>query len=128
VRADRLDIVETLLALGIEVGIVTKDALIDVEAYQVTDIVPAKLDYLAPERIEVAAKALQTAVQKGDFYVACAQPAAHLVPCLLEPQSEFGLIRYWKFKLVPESGGVFPIFRFAGKVAPAVIPYKPWRS
>ena len=128
VRADRLDIVETLLALGVEVGIVTKDALIDVETYQVTDIVPAKLDYLAPEKIEVAVKTLQTAVQKGDFYVACAQPAANLIPCLLEPQSEFGLIRYWKFKLVPEADGVFPILRFTGKAAPAVIPYKPWRS
>ena len=50
------------------------------------------------------------------------------MPCLLEPQSEFGLIRYWKYKLVPEAGGVFEILRFAGTTAPAVIPYKPWRS
>jgi len=128
IRGDRLDIVETLLALGIEVGIFGKDALVDAEVYQVTDIVPAKLDYLAPEKIEVAKKALQTAVQKGDFFVACAQPAANLVPCLLEPQSEFGLIRYWKFKLVPEAGGVYQIFRVAGSTALPVTPYKRWRS
>jgi hypothetical protein len=126
-RGDRLDIVETLLALGIEVGMFVKDGLIDAEIYEVTGIVPAKLDYLAPERLDVEAKALRIPVRKGDFYVTCIQPAANLVPCLLEPQSEFGLIRYWKYELVPEAGGIFPIFRCAGKAAPDIIPYTPWR-
>jgi hypothetical protein len=128
IRGDRLDIVETLLALGVEVGTFDKSGLVDAELYEVKDIVPAKLDYLAPEKIEVATKALPTAVQKGDFYVACAQPAANLVPCLLEPQSEFGLIRYWKFDLVPAAGGVFAIFRVAGSPALPVTPYKRWTS
>ncbi len=127
VRADRLDIVETLLGLGVEVGLIAKDGLIDAEAYEVTAIVPSRLDYMAPEKIDVAAKPVKVPVKKGDFYVDCVQPAANLVPALLEPQSEFGLIRYWKFKLVPEAGGVFEILRFAGTVAPAVIPYKLWR-
>jgi len=60
--------------------------------------------------------------------VTCVQPAANLIPCLLEPQSEFGFIRYWKYGLVPDTGGVFPVFRYTGKTAPSVIPYKPWRS
>lgn len=128
VRADRVDIVETLLALGVEVGTFDKGGFVDAELYETRDIVPAKLDYLAPEKIEVAGKLVRTAVQKGDFYVDCAQPAANLVPCLLEPQSEFGLIRYWKFKLVPEAGGVFSVFRLAGSPAPPVTPYKRWSS
>jgi len=128
VRGDRLDIIETLLALGVEVGTFANAGLVDAEAYEVTAIVPASLDYLAPDRIEVSVRALKVPVKKGDFYVDCVQPAANLVPCLLEPQSEFGLIRYWKFKLVPEAGGVFEVLRFAGKDAPAVVPYKPWRS
>ncbi len=127
VRGDRLDIVETLLGLGVEVGLVVKDGPVDAEAYEVTAVVPSKLDYVAPERIEVAAKGVSVSVKKGDFYVDCVQPAANLVPSLLEPQSDFGLIRYWKFKLVPEAGGVFEVLRFAGKTAPAVIPYKPWQ-
>jgi len=126
-RGDRLNIVETLLSLGIEVGMFVKDGLVDAEAYQVTGIVPAKLDYLAPEKIDVETKALRVPVRKGDFYVTCVQAAANLVPCLLEPQSEFGLIRYWKYELVPEMDGIFPVFRYAGKTAPAVIPYSPWR-
>jgi len=128
VRGDRLDIVETLVGLGVEVGIISKGGLADAEAYEVIAIVPARLDYLAPEKIDVAAKPVKAPVRKGDFYIDCVQPAANLVPALLEPQSEFGLIRYWKFKLVPEAGGVFEILRFAGTPAPAVIPYKTWRS
>jgi len=128
VPGDRLDVVETLLALGVEVGMFGKGGFVDTELYEVVEIVPAKLDYLAPEKIDVARKTARTAVRKGDFYIACAQPAANLVPCLLEPQSEFGFIRYWKFKLVPEAGGVFPIFRVPGSPALPVMPYKPWRS
>ena len=124
---DRLDIVETLLSLGVDVGIFAKDGFVDVEAYEVTRIVPAKLDYLAPEEINVEARPLKMPVRKGDFFVTCVQPAANLIPCLLEPQSEFGFIRYWKYGLVPDTGGVFPVFRYTGKTAPSVIPYKPWR-
>ena len=127
VRGGRLDIVDTLLGLGVEVGFIAKDGLVDAEAYEVTAIVPAKLDYLAPEKIDVVAKPVKVPVKKGDFYIDGAQPAANLVPSLLEPQSEFGLIRYWKFDLVPEAGGVFEILRFAGTTAPAVIPYRRWR-
>lgn len=128
IPAGRMDIVENLLALGVEVGLVAKDAIAEAEAYEVTAIVPSKLDYVAPDKIDVAVKAVKVPVKKGDFFVDCVQPAANLVSCLLEPQSEFGLIRYWKFKLVPEAGGVFEILRFAGKDAPEVIPYKRWRS
>jgi hypothetical protein len=126
IRGDRLDIVETLLGLGVEVGLIVKDGLASAEAYEATAIVPAALDYLAPEKIDVAAKAVEVPVRKGDFYIDCVQ--ANLVPGLLEPQSEFGLIRYRKFNLVPEAGGVFEILRFTGKTAPAVIPYKRWAS
>ena len=126
-RGDRLDIVETLLGLGVEVGLVAKDGLASAEAYEVTAVVPAVLDYLAPDKIEVAAKAVEVPVRKGDFFIDAVQPAANLVPCLLEPQSEFGLVRYRKFKLVPEAGGVFEILRLAGKTAPAVISYKAWQ-
>jgi hypothetical protein len=127
VPGSRLDIVETLLALGVEVGRVTKGGVADAEAYGVTAIVPAPLDYLAPDKIEVAARPVKAPLKAGDFYVDCVQPAANLLPSLLEPQSEFGLIRYWKFKLVPEAGGIFEILRFVGAAPPAVIPYKPWR-
>ncbi len=127
IPGNRLDVVETLLALGVEVGTFEKDGLVDVEAYEVTAIVPAKLDYLAPESIDVVLKSLRAPVKKGDFYVDGVQPAANLIPCLLEPQSEFGFVRYWKFGLVPDAGGVFEILRFTGKAAPAVIPYRPWR-
>ena len=127
VPGDRLDIAEALLALGVEVGTFAADGFVEAEAYKATAVVPAGLDYDAPERIDVAAEAVRVPVRKGDLYVDCVQPAGNLVPCLLEPQSAYGFIRYRKFGLVPEAGGVFPIFRLAGKAAPAVVPYRPWR-
>jgi hypothetical protein len=127
IPGSRLDIVETLLALGVEVGYVTKGGVAEAEAYDVKTIVPSPLDYVAPEHVDVAARPLQAPVHKGDFYVDCVQAAANLIPSLLEPQSEFGLVRYWKFKLVPEAGGIFEILRFVGGTPPAVVPYKPWR-
>lgn len=129
IRGDRLDIVETLLALGVEVDIFEKGALVEAAAYHVKDIVPAGLDYLAPERIEVELADIPRHVaQKGDFYVGGAQPAANLVPCLLEPQSDYGFIRYRKFTLVPKAGGIFPILRITGSRALPVVPYKRWPS
>ncbi|MBP7705670.1 MAG: succinylglutamate desuccinylase/aspartoacylase family protein [Candidatus Aminicenantes bacterium] len=122
----RQDIAETLLALGVEVGRFDRDAIVDAEVYEVTAVVPSEVDYEAPPKIEVAAKAVTVPVKKGDFFAACDQPAANLVPCLLEPQSAYGFVRYWKFKLLPEAGGLFEILRFAGKAAPAVVPYKAW--
>lgn len=126
VRGDRHDIAETLLALGVEVGMFAKDVLLDAEVYEVKSVAPSPADYEAPEAIDVEARAAEVPVKKGDFYVPCVQPAANLVPCLLEPQSAYGLVRYWKFKLVPEAGGLFEILRYAGKDDPSVIPYKPW--
>ncbi|HPW19144.1 MAG TPA: M14 family zinc carboxypeptidase, partial [Candidatus Aminicenantes bacterium] len=115
VRGGRLDIVETLLALGVEVGMFERDAVVEAEAYEVTAVVPSAADYEAPATIDVAARAVKAPVKKGDFYVGCVQPAANLAPCLLEPQSAYGLVRYWKFNLVPEAGGLFEVLRYTGK-------------
>jgi hypothetical protein len=128
VRGDRHDIVETLLALGVEVGMFAGDVLLDAEVYEVKSVTPSPADYEAPEAIDVEARAAKVPVKKGDFYVPCVQPAANLVPCLLEPQSAFGLVRYWKFKLVPDPGGLFVVLRYAGKDDPAVIPFKRWAN
>jgi hypothetical protein len=120
------DVVETLLNHGVTVEIFSRDKTVDIEAYQVADVVPAKYDYLAPNKLEVEKKILQTVVKKGDFYVSCAQPAAHLIPLLLEPQCDFGLIRYWKYKLVPEKGNIFAFYRVVKSQDLPLIPYRNW--
>ena len=89
-----------------------KDAVLDAEVYEVAAVDPSDVDYEAPKKIEVSGKTTRTPVDKGDFYVDCVQPAANLVPCLLEPQSDYGFVRYRKFKLVPETGGLFEILRY----------------
>ena len=61
--------VETLLRHGIEVSLFTRDQEVDGQVYDVTEVTPARLDYLPPERIEVGARDLRTLARKGDFYV-----------------------------------------------------------
>ena len=127
IPAKHLDVVETLLGHDIKVEMFAEDIHLEIESYQTKEIVPAGDDYLPPQKIEVEKKKLQTIIKRGDFYISCAQWGANLVPCLLEPQSQYGFIRYWKFKLVPETGDIFPFYRFVGKKALPLIPYKNWR-
>ncbi len=122
----RNDVVGTLLRHGIAVGMLFQDRMAEVEAYEVKDIVPATDDYLAPAKVEVERKTLSTVLKRGDFYVSCGQEAANLIPCLLEPESDFGLIRYWKFGLVPKAGDVYALFRIVKPQVLPLVPYKPW--
>lgn len=126
VPAGHQDIIETLLDHGLSVEMVTKDVVQEVEAYQVGEIVPAKYDYLPPEKIEVEKKTLQVVVKRGDYYVSCCQAGANLVPCLLEPQSQYGLIRYWSFRIVPEKGSLYAFYRVVKPASLQLIPYRGW--
>jgi len=119
---DRMDVIKTLLDHGISVGTVARDTSLDGETYLIKEIVPSTEDYVAPAKIEVEKQAGKFTARKGDFYVSVGQPAANLIPCLLEPQSEYGLIRDQAYKLVPQPGATFPLVRVVrGK--PPVTPF-----
>lgn len=126
IPSGRGDIVENLLRLGVEVDVVEADAALEVEVYRVDEIVPAAYDYLAPEKIEVMKEARSWPAKRGDYFVSCGQPAANLVPMLLEPQSEFGFIRYWKYRLVPAAGDLFEIARLARLQPLKTVPFRSW--
>lgn len=108
-------VVDAMRAHGITLQAFSAPAQVEVEQYLVDDVKPASEDYVAPEAIAVTKKTVTVTVQKGDYYVSGAQPAANLIPNLLEPQAEFGFIRYRAFKLVPEKGATFPFVRVARK-------------
>lgn len=111
VPAAQEDVIKTLLDHGIRLQRLIRDTNLEVQTYQIGEIVPSKEDYVAPEKIDVTVGVSKAKLRKGDFYVSAAQPAANLIPCLLEPQSEYGLIRYRAFRLVTEIGATFPILR-----------------
>ncbi len=122
IGADHMDVIKTLLDHGISVGIFNKNSDLDAETYLVKEIVPSKVDYVAPEKINVEVRPGTVTAKKGDFYVSVDQPAANLIPCLLEPQSDYGLIRYQAYNLVPPKGSSFAIVRVV-KGKPRVSPY-----
>lgn len=128
IPAQNLDVVEVIVRHGLEVQTFGKDALLSVEAYRAKEVETSKYDYLPPLKLEVDKLSFETAVHKGDFYVSCAQSGANLIPCLLEPQSLYGFIRYWKLKLVPEKGGIYPFFRLVKSQEMPLLPYKNWRE
>ncbi len=127
IPADHFHVLETILDHGIRADIFTRDMNVAVEAYQVKEVIPSIYDYLPPEKIEVDKKTQKTILKKGDFYVSCVQAAANLIPCLLEPESQYGLIRYWKFKIVPQEGDIFPFYRIVAAQDLPVTPYKNWK-
>lgn len=122
IPADHRDVIKTLLDHGISVGIFSKDADLGGETYFVKEIVPSKVDYVAPEKIDVEVRPGKTTAKKGDFYVSVQQLATNLISCLLEPQSDYGLIRYQAYKLVPPRGSAFAFIRVV-KGKPPVFPY-----
>jgi len=126
IPAGCFEVVETLLRHGVVVGVFSQDQLVDVEAYAVRDVAPASVDYLAPKKITVERKLVSTIVKKGDFYITCGQEAANLIPCLLEPESEYGLIRYRKFRLMPEAGNLFAFTRVIKPQTLKLVLYKSW--
>jgi hypothetical protein len=107
----RRDVVVLLLKLGVRVCAFDRGGTLAVEAAQVEDIVQGTDDTIPPQRIAVAFRPLQLPVQRGDCWVPLDQPAANLVPLLLEPQSDLGLIRFRAFDLAVEKGDIFPIYR-----------------
>ncbi|MBN1271766.1 MAG: DUF2817 domain-containing protein [Candidatus Aminicenantes bacterium] len=122
----RKDVVDTLLHHVLRVEIFSHDKEIDVEVYTVGEIEPADYDYLPPKKIMVEKNSRTVVVNKGDFYIPCDQPGANLIVCLLEPQSLYGLIRYWDYELLPEQAGLFPFFRVVRPAEFPTVPYKNW--
>lgn len=122
IPAEHQDVIKTLLNHGISLGVFSKDTDVECESYLIKEIEPAKDDYVAPAKIGVEIKPGKVTARKGDVYVSVEQPAANLIPCLLEPQSEYGLIRYQAYKLVQQPGSTFPFVRVV-KAKPNVAPY-----
>ncbi len=126
IPAARGKVVDCLLAHGIEVGLLAGDLNLNVETYLALEVTPAGHDYLPPLKIEVKKEARSILAKKGDYFVSCWQPAAGLIPCLLEPQSDYGLIRYRSFGLLPEAGSYYVVSRIVEPAKLSVIPYRPW--
>ncbi len=127
VPAVHKEVIETLHRHGIRLEVFTADCPMTVEAYRTIDVAPSEYDYLPPQKIEVENKSMDAVAKAGDIYVPCAQPAANLIPCLLEPESQYGFIRYWKFELVPEKGDFFPFWRVVTPSDLPLVPFKPWQ-
>lgn len=117
------EVIATLRLHDIAIQTFLDDVEIKVEGDRAQKVVLSRFDYVAPDTLEVAAEPLTLLCRKGDYYISCRQPAAQLLPCLLEAQSDYGLIRYWTYHLTPAAGSLYPIYRV---VAEQRLPLVPW--
>jgi hypothetical protein len=118
-------VVRTLIDHGLTLGVVTADTTLAVESQRITALVPSGEDDVAPQSIEVDRRMARVVAHKGDLFVSTAQPAASLIPSLLEPQSEFGLIRYRSYGLLPEVGAIWPFSRIVATDQLPLAPFLP---
>jgi len=126
IPAGHREVIETLRRHDVAIETFTRDCQVAVEGWMTQKVVPSRYDYVPPDTIEVSVQPLAILCKKGDFYIPCSQPAALLVPCLLEPQSDFGLIRYRKYGLVPQAGAFYHLYRVSAEQALPLIPYAAW--
>lgn len=126
IPAERFDLVEVLLNHGLVVQMLEKAVSVEAGIYRVKELIPARADYLAPEKITVELEKQIIPLKRGDYLVPCEQPGANLIPCLLEPQSDYGLIRYFKFRLVPEVEDYYQIYRLEVPMSLPVVELKKW--
>ena len=122
VPASLKTVIKTLQDHGIRMTALADDMLIDADVYKLKEIAPAAEDYLPPERLVVERRRARHAAKAGDYYVPGDQPAANLIPALLEPESEFGLIRYRACGLVGAPGADYAVVRTAKALRPTALP------
>jgi hypothetical protein len=128
VPGNRRDVISLLQKLGVKTYAFERGGVLAVEACRVDDIIQGTDDYIPPQRIAVSILQHQVPVQRGDCWVPLNQLAANLVPLLLEPQSDLGLIRYRSFNLGMEKGDIFPIYRVVQAPKIPLMPLADFRS
>jgi len=128
IPAAHQEVIETLRRHDVAIETFVRDCQVEVEGWMTQKVVPSAYDYVPPDTLEVSVQPLTILCKQGDFYVRCNQPAARLLPCLLEPQSDFGLIRYRKYKLAPNAGSFYVLYRVDAAQELPLIPYADWRD
>ena len=111
IPAKHAEVIATLRLHDVRILMFRQDCKMRVEGYLTEKVTPSRLDYLPPDTLITKAQPLEILCKKGDFYIPCQQAAAILLPCLLEPESDYGFIRYRKYGLVPGVGDYYALFR-----------------
>jgi hypothetical protein len=111
-------IMDILLAHGLTVERLTKSAMLEAESFRVSEIKGASRLYQGHYLNEVkgAYKSEEREFPPGTLFISTAQPLSRLASCLLEAESNDGLL-VWNFfdrYLVPQWGRqpqVYPVYR-----------------
>jgi len=89
---------------------------LEVESYSILGVITTKEEDKLSEDIDVLKKNMIKKFSKGDIVVFMSQKAANLIPLLLEPQSNYGIVskgggRHLRFKEYLKKNTDYPIYR-----------------
>jgi len=120
-------VVEKLQQHGIKVDELREDIELDVEVYRVDELKRAQRAFQGHHlvTVEVSASKEPRRVEAGTVMVRTGQPQGSLAVCLLEPQSEDGLVTWNFFDDALAEGGDFPVMRLMSPVPITHGPVRP---
>ncbi|MBN2357779.1 DUF2817 domain-containing protein [candidate division KSB1 bacterium] len=104
-------VVRTLIDHNIPLYLLDRDQNAAIEMYRVVQFSPSEADYEAPKTIKVELLSRQSILKTGTIIVPASGRHRNLVPILLEPESGYGLIRYDRYRLAPDEGGFYDVYR-----------------
>lgn len=100
----------------IEMSRLIEDTEIEVETYLIRNVTPAIEEDKSTVNVDVVVKTTKMKLEKGSAVIRLNQPAANLIPLLLEPQSTWSIAKYgsgreYRFKEFLQEGKDYPIHR-----------------
>ncbi|MEE9465546.1 MAG: M14 family metallocarboxypeptidase [Candidatus Neomarinimicrobiota bacterium] len=109
-------LIQLLLKHKIEMHILAEDNNIELEVYTIMHLTPSLDEDKPSEYVDAASRSKAISMKKGDVVVFLNQPAANLIPLMLEPQSTWGVVtervgRKYRFAEFLQEGKQYPIYR-----------------
>jgi hypothetical protein len=113
-------LLELLRRHDIRMEPIEKERNVEVEVYTIVHVTPATEEDKSTDGVDVQITRARRKLQKGSTLIELNQPAANLLPLLLEPQSTWSLAteqsgRQFRLSEYLEEGREYPVLRLVGR-------------
>lgn len=114
-------LIELFSKHGIMMSRLKSDAELEVESYTLLHLTPGRDEDKPTENVDVVVQKVVRKLKKGSVFVLLNQPAANLIPLLLEPQSTWNIAKErsgskYRFKEFLQETREYPIYRITKSV------------
>ena len=115
-------LIQLLRKHEIDMHVLANDNSLELEVYTIVQVTPSVDEDKDSEEVDAASRLQATAMKQGDIVVFLNQPAANLIPLMLEPQSTWSVVtersgRKYRFAEFLRAGELYPIYRLPKSVS-----------